>query len=184
MIAEANNERLPTLDAGFSLIELLTCVTLIGILASIALPAFSRYIRKAKVSEAGEFLKKIHDGARTYYMDAPQPSIMPVESQYPEPSVGPTPALESCCGQGGKCSPRQSQWETEVWTALSFSVPDPHHYSYAYLTGDPAVGFTARAIGDLDCDTMTSTFEMFGTVNPATGGTTGRGIIRSERPLE
>lgn len=37
---------------GFSLIELMIAVAIVGILASIALPAYSEYIQKARASEA------------------------------------------------------------------------------------------------------------------------------------
>ena len=44
-------------------------VAIIGILAAVAIPAFMKYIRKSKTTEARQFVKKIYDGARAYYLD-------------------------------------------------------------------------------------------------------------------
>ena len=53
--------------AGFSLIELMLVVVIIGILASIALPTFSRYISSAKRPEAVMFLNEVADAQELYY---------------------------------------------------------------------------------------------------------------------
>ncbi len=44
-------------------------VAIIGVLASVAVPSFIRYIRKSKTAEAPSLVRKIFDGARSYYMD-------------------------------------------------------------------------------------------------------------------
>ena len=38
--------------SGFTLVELMIVVAIIGVLAAIAIPAFSRYVRKARTAEA------------------------------------------------------------------------------------------------------------------------------------
>ena len=49
------------------------------------------------------------------------------------------------------------------WNALGFVIDRPHYYQYA--TEGTASGVTARAVGDIDGDTVLSTFERSGVMN-------------------
>jgi hypothetical protein len=83
--------------------------------------------------------------------------------------VGPTPPLGTCCeGDKGKCAPTASWWEHPTWQALNFAVEDPHYFSYQFSsqTVDGRITFTVRALGDLDCDGVYSTYEMVGRADP------------------
>ena len=75
-------------------------------------------------------------------------------------------------------SPRASYWQHPSWSALRFSVDEPHYYSYQYVTTNPHSNFTARAHGDLDCDGIFSNFQAYGEVN-AEGGVTFGGVHRT-----
>jgi hypothetical protein len=109
-------------------------------------------------------VKKLFEAARSYYMEVALEDE--ARARFPAPNAGPVPALGTCCKAAGKkCPPRPELWKQQPWLALGFSVDEPHHYSYQYLTSSNGLKFTVRAIGDLDCDGDYATYEMFGEVN-------------------
>ena len=144
------------------------------------------YIKKSKGTEAQQFIKKMYDGARAYYMDAgySRASLEPIPPQFPGPSVGPTPPLGTCCKQGGKCVPDMETFNHPTWIALQFSVDDPHYYSYEYKLAQDGKSFEVLAYGDLDCDGTYSTFSLRGEVKPGEDGPTGAAAIIKTDPLE
>jgi len=148
-------------------------VPLAGVLSAIAIPAFIKYTKKAKTSEAMEMLSRMANAAEVYFCTPridPQGNLLP--SQFP-PSQSVTPGAGTCCGSLGgpdadgddRCDPDGEIWMTETWNALMFQVMEPHYYVYEFRnngkTGSEAE-FEAVAYGDLDCDGEKSTFKRSG----------------------
>lgn len=173
------NQCRPDVARGFTLIELMIVVAIIGILAAVAIPAFMKYIRRSKTSEASMNVRKLYDASVSYYESerAARDGTI-IEHQFPT-SQALTPAASCCASVGEKCAPSPADWDTQVWSALHFSVDDPHYYQYQYdSTGvASAAMFTARAVGDLDCDNTLSTFERVGAIDVQNNVTGGSGLF-------
>jgi type IV pilus assembly protein PilA len=145
--------------AGFTLIELMVVVAIIGILAAVAVPAFLRYVKRSKTSETATQLAAIYRGAIGYFQVERVErggNLRPLA--YPS-SEGPTPALLSIGGNKTLSLPQD--WDTPTWTALNFAVRDASYFAYQFVSAGShgASEFTARAHGDLDADGTFSTFE-------------------------
>src|SRR4051794_17918250 len=95
---------------GFTLIELMIVVAIIGILAAVAIPSFMKYIRRSKTTEAAMNIRKLYDSSVAYYESehaAPNGDIL--AKQFPKGASVATwvPAQGTCAGSPGqKCDPR------------------------------------------------------------------------------
>lgn len=169
---------------GFTLIELMIVVAILGILAAVAIPAFVRYLRRAKTTEAVDKLAYLFRSSTTYITsersqrDVTTTALL--EAQFPS-TVALTPAA---IPGATRVIDATGTWDDPTWQALTFSISDPHYYSYEYVSSGTGTGaqFTARACGNLDGRGSTSTFERAG--RNTTEGVQGSQGIWMAREME
>lgn len=154
---------------GFTLIELMIVVAIIGILAAIAIPAFIKYVKQSKTSEAGLNLKTLADGAAQYYeADHYTTTGIPVsEKQFPTTDHTFAQAAQAknpaAIPKGTKHPVTQAEWNAEPWKSAKFAIAKPHYYRYRYQptnVANAADKFSTRAEGDLDADAVSSRFNV------------------------
>jgi prepilin-type N-terminal cleavage/methylation domain-containing protein len=160
--------------SAFTLIELMIVVAILGILASVAVPAFLDYMRRSKASEAPANLKSMYYAAKAYF---------DTERSLRDGSGALTRCLVDETGAGfmepaDPASNKQSflQASHPSWGSMSFTIGDPVYFGYTFVTDKGPVGggncpvggtpttignvYSLRAHGDLDDDGTHSTFEM------------------------
>ncbi len=132
-IAESN----PT-NKGFTLIELMIVVAIIGILAAVAIPGFMQYIKNSKTSEAKTNLNSITKGAVSYFeAEHPNSTGMSVTTrQYPAQPASATHIGKDADATtiGVKHNPNDyiAKLNAAPWSDLKFVVSSPFYYNYCY----------------------------------------------------
>jgi hypothetical protein len=138
--------QLPQLKSGPALF-----MAMMGVGAAVAIPAFTKYVKRSKAAEASANVRRIADAAAAYA--AERAGKQKAKFAFPK-STAWTPA-KGCCGQpNNTCVPEAGAWKGATWTALGFSVDEPSRFQYRIEssgTGAKAKLFV-WAKGDVDCD--------------------------------
>jgi len=174
---------------GFTLIELMIVVAILGILAAVAIPAFINYMRKAKSSEATLNVDRIYEGVVAYFdakrgtMDVSTTSLtrcLPTAEEWTPTNRDP--------GEGEYIA-NSDVWDVKgsTWKAIAFGMTDNHYYQYSISTSSDEcwldnATFEGRARGDLDGDGDMSLFLRAGAVE--SGNLHGSSGIYKVDPLE
>jgi prepilin-type N-terminal cleavage/methylation domain-containing protein len=116
---------------GFTLIELMIVVVIIGILAALAVPRFMRSTTKSKQSEAKLILKQIYVNQRTYRQQS-------TANTYYIPGAAASAAAPNVLN--------------EIWIEIAIDA------RYTYAVAGAANNFTATATANIDDDATVDTW--------------------------
>ena len=163
-------------DAGFTLVELMIAVAIIGTLAAVAIPSFRNYQWKAKRSEAFTNLSSLARTQKAYF--GASETFLGVAPAEPGTTLGDVPTT----------FPRNSTGIATEFATLGWSSEGQVYFDYD--TNAPQLGlgcactqcFTATAYGDIDGDNSQSAI-MY--VHPdAVGGTCVSSMFGYTTPLD
>jgi len=146
-------------------------LTLAALCAIATCPAAKRSCTaKNRAQEAEDLLAVLADKVA---------QVVATTGKVPPTPAGPTP-VPSCCEQGGACKPDAATWSAPGWRELGFSIDGTYRYTYEYVPDPSGTSAIVRAVGDLDCNTVTSLYELKLTVV----GTTVRRSWHRKNPYE
>ena len=168
-IADKSDER--STESGFTLVELMIVVAIIGVLAALAIYGVSRYLKHSKTAEATRSLGSMEVGSKAKFQldtDTSGAGTGPFVHTYcASTTITPAAGIPS----GRKVSVvtpagTNVEYNQPGWQCLKFVMTDPQFYAYTYTSNAPAAGtlatYSALAAGDLDGNGRSSAFLLKG----------------------
>ncbi len=175
---------------GFSFIEVVALIALLGCILAIAIPTFLKALRSSKTTEASERLTWLYRNTRSYYHVEHRRGLLVHHGCVP-PSAGPTPRILTPDGRFQEFDSAKQPLDP-TWKMLGFR---PHKVRFRYtflpalagcrnLVGNPIDNrLVFRAEADLDGDGVLSTYERVATID-AKGIWHDDPVLYLERPYE
>ncbi len=136
--------------SGFTLLEVMIAVAIVGVLAAIAIPLLSSYQLRSKSAEAKTNLSAIRVLEEGFYSEN-----QTYRSANAEPAAIPGSVAVAFDGVGSD------------FNSLGFAPEGYVYFSYGVAVSDDGSGFTADAAADIDGDGFV---QYWGYANPNTGG--------------
>ncbi|MEY4581633.1 MAG: hypothetical protein RL701_6336 [Pseudomonadota bacterium] len=150
--------------AGFTLIELMVVVGIVGVLSAIAIPSFAIMVKRSKTAEVSGNLNAMFKHAASYYSSerSTQGQVSSVSGYCTVQDANQSPPVPRKIKQ--PFSPDAS------FRALGYSIGDQVYYSYGLVAqggtskcarvANSTGLYTFFAHGDLDSNNVVSTFEL------------------------
>lgn len=164
--------RARTIRAGFTLIELMIVVAVIGVLSAVAIPTFQSYVYRSRTTEAVTFLGEIRQRQEAYRAEFGQYcSVSAAVGSAPESGAWAPATLPA----GGT----KVGWTGTpgVWNQLGAAPDGMVQFQYRTTAGPPGTNpgitgydgtdfwFVAQARGDLDGDGEVMILEAYSAAN-------------------
>ncbi|MFO7177270.1 MAG: type II secretion system protein [Pseudomonadota bacterium] len=171
-------QKIKRLQRGFTLVELMIVVAIVGILAALAVYGVSKYVKNAKTAEARDALGRMaKDAVAAFQKEAMSSTAVLTLGETASilhrlcPSAD---AVPTEVPKAAKVQTSPSDWGGG-WSCLKFSMNEPQYFQYQYTSDAAADGttqgttFSCIARGDLDGDGTQSTFTILGAVRTENG---------------